>query len=158
MVYANNIIRIILEQKLYSWRVNNKFSLNKAKVVLVSDFIIHITFWQQKKIQFCKIFVWLLFLSPHGQVSLLLTHTVPAIKENIFEKHDFLLNLKSIFWMISWKKWNLELVPLAVFHKFQFNMHPKRMTAFERNYIKMFARWKNNVASVKRFLSETIAS
>ena len=157
MVYANNIIRIILEQKLYSWRVNNKFSLNKAKVVLVSDFIIHITFWQQKKIQFCKIFVWLLFLSPHSQASLL-THTVPAIKENIFEKHAFLLNLKSIFWMISWKKWNLELVLLAVFHKFQFNMHPKRMTTFERNYIKMFTRWKNNVAAVKRFFNEIIAS
>ena len=25
---------------------------------------------------------------------------------------------------------------VAVLHKFQFNMYPKRMTAFERNYIK----------------------
>ena len=60
--------------------------------------------------------------------------------------------------MISWKKGNLELVLLAVFHKFQFNMNPKRMTAFERNYIKMFTRWKNNVDSVKRFFNEIIAS
>ena len=118
----------------------------------------HITFWQQYKIQFCIIFVRLLFLLSHSQASLLLIHTVPAIKENIFEKHAFLLNLKSIFWMISWKKWNLELVLLAFFHKFQFNMHPKRMTAFERNYMKMFLRWKNNFASVERFFNEIIAS
>ena len=25
---------------------------------------------------------------------------------------------------------------VAVLHKFQFNIYPKRMTAFERNYIK----------------------
>ena len=37
-------------------------------------------------------------------------------------------------------------------------MDPKRMTAFERNYIKMFTRWKNNVAAVKRFFNEIIAS
>ena len=60
--------------------------------------------------------------------------------------------------MISWKKWNLELFLLAVLNEFQFNIHPKRMTAFERNFIKMFRRWKNNVVSVERFFNEIIAS
>ena len=32
------------------------------------------------------------------------------------------------------------------------------MTAFERNFIKMFRRWKNNVVSVERFFNEIIAS
>ena len=38
--------------------------------------------------------------------------------------------------MISWKKSNLELVLLAVLHKFQFNMDLKRMTAFESFLLK----------------------
>ena len=60
-------------------------------------------------------------------------HTIQAIKESIFEKHAFSLKSEEYFLNDFLQEMKFKV---AVLHKFQFNMYPKRMTAFERNYIK----------------------